>query len=67
MNETANAELNIYGSGQGVRGEKERALPDYAHRELDLARAGADVFGNAIDRDKVKTVFTKWGLSLGET
>lgn len=45
---------------QQARSDRERLLPDYAKRELDLARSGCDIYGNRIDADQRAAVFDRW-------
>lgn len=61
MNEDTATEFPAF--GQQARSEKERALPDYARRELDMARCGYSLLGSPLSEDQRRTVLAKWGLS----
>lgn len=46
--------------GQPMRSEKERALPEWARNELDMARIGYDLFGNKISEDRARSIIAMW-------
>jgi hypothetical protein len=46
--------------GQTTRSGRELDLPDYALKELDMARAGYDLFGNQISHDQKQAIFDRW-------
>lgn len=47
---------------QERRSEKERELPSYCWPELDMARAGYDIYGRPLTPEEIRQVFAKHGL-----